>query len=92
MNDLEKEATPNITPNVYEELKTTKLDIWKFSEYELIQLMLHIFKDTKLQEGLNIGDECILTFLNACRKSYNKNPFHNFQHCFCVTQMVKNSN
>ena len=57
-----------------------------------MQLMLFIFKDTKIQEGLGIEDDSILAFLDACRQAYNKNPFHNFQHCFCVTQMVRNSN
>jgi len=25
----------------------------------------------------------------AVQENYRDNPFHNFRHCFCVTQMVR---
>lgn len=30
----------------------------------------------------------VLVFQLAIQENYRSNPFHNFRHCFCVSQMM----
>lgn len=36
----------------------------------------------------SLTEECILFFQLAIQENYRNNPFHNFRHCFCVSQMM----
>lgn len=77
-----------VKSEVLAEVKKPTFDVWKYNENELIYIFIEIFKDLKLLETFKIDRPTLIKFLSSIRKSYNPNPFHNFRHCFCVTQMM----
>ncbi|KAJ2999075.1 High affinity cAMP-specific and IBMX-insensitive 3',5'-cyclic phosphodiesterase 9A [Globomyces sp. JEL0801] len=79
---------PMFPESTYESLKTPQLDIWVFSENELIHLIAQKFHRLGLVKHFKINEDTLFRFLVVISKAYNANPFHNFKHCFCVTQMM----
>ncbi|KAH6562683.1 hypothetical protein BASA50_003018 [Batrachochytrium salamandrivorans] len=77
-----------LTNDVLEQMKKPTFDIWLFQETELIHLIAHMFTEFGLIETFQIDKERLYMFLTVIKSTYNRNPFHNFQHCFCVTQMM----
>ena len=77
-----------VKPEILEEIKKPTFDVWKYKENELIYIILEMFKDLGLLDTFKIDRPTLIRFLAAVKRSYNPNPFHNFRHCFCVTQMV----
>lgn len=51
----------------------------------LLQVM---YTDLDFIVTFNIEPEVLQQFLFEVYRRYNNIPFHNFKHCFCVTQMV----
>lgn len=51
----------------------------------LLQVM---YTDLDFTASFNIEAEVLQHFLFEVYRRYNNIPFHNFKHCFCVTQMV----
>ncbi len=56
--------------------------------FQLILLLTEMYADLGLIEALQIDRKTLRRFLTAVEASYRPNPFHNFRHCFCVTQMM----
>lgn len=52
----------------------------------LLQVM---YTDLEFISTFNIELDVLQHFLYEVYKRYNNIPFHNFKHCFCVTQMVR---
>ena len=77
-----------VQPEIMEDVKKPSFDVWKFKENELIYILIEIFKDLGLLHAYNIDRPTLIKFLAMVKRTYNPNPFHNFRHCFCVTQMV----
>eukprot|EP00842_Homolaphlyctis_polyrhiza_P002920 jgi/Hompol1/3629/HPOL_003309-RA len=73
---------------IYEQMKKPTFDIWLFRESELIHLLAQMYEEFGLIKTFNISIEKLHSFLHMIKHMYNKNPFHNFQHCFCVSQMM----
>ncbi|KAJ3167680.1 hypothetical protein HDU88_002127 [Geranomyces variabilis] len=73
---------------VTEHLKHPTFDIWQWEEPAMVDLLVHMFLEFKLLEHFKIDEGVLRSFLESVRRSYNFNPFHNFRHCFCVTQMM----
>ena len=69
-------------------LRLPKFDNWLWDENELIGLFEVIFVDLGLVKDFDIPLPTLRKFLNTIRENYNNNPFHNFKHSFCVTQMM----
>lgn len=82
------DEAPEFSDKVLDTMKTTRMDMWAYSERELVFLMAHMFSEFNLIEEFQIDTTVLFTFLNLVKDCYNKNPFHNFHHGFCVTQMV----
>ena len=76
------------TPEVLEDMKNTTFDIWRWNDNELILLLEKMFEELGLLSAFPIDREKLRRFLVTVKYTYNMNPFHNFKHCFCVTQMV----
>ncbi|KAI9193593.1 uncharacterized protein BJ171DRAFT_525146 [Polychytrium aggregatum] len=76
------------SPEVTESLKHPTFDIWKYSEEDMISLLAEMFSVFGLIEHFKINKKVLYRFLQCIRRSYNVNPFHNFRHCFCVSQMM----
>lgn len=71
-----------------EYLKTPSFDVWKWNSAEMLNLMRCMINEFNICEELNINHESLDQFLLAVRDAYRENPFHNFRHAFCVTQMM----
>jgi len=76
------------TPETREYLKTPQFDNWQWEENEMLALMEFMFSELNLVEEFNIDVPVLKRFLQAIKDNYNNNPFHNFRHSFCVTQML----
>ncbi|KAI8843107.1 hypothetical protein BC829DRAFT_401070, partial [Chytridium lagenaria] len=79
---------PKFNPEVLEHLKHPTFDIWQWNDIELMALIEWMFEDLHLISEFQMDTSKFRSFMSCIRMGYNKNPFHNFQHCFCVTQMV----
>jgi len=79
---------PSFNPEIIDHLKKPTFDIWKWKENGMISLLEHMFIELGILDHYNINFDTLDNFLHCCKLCYNKNPFHNFIHCFCVTQMM----
>jgi len=71
-----------------EALKTPDFDIWQWEPNEMLMLMEQMYYELELVEELNIHPDTLKRFLLRVQENYRNNPFHNFRHSFCVTQMM----
>ncbi|KAH6587590.1 hypothetical protein BASA50_011195 [Batrachochytrium salamandrivorans] len=69
-------------------LRSPTFDNWQWDDNELIGLFELIFQELGLMEAFDIKADVLRRFLGVVRSKYNNNPFHNFKHSFCVTQMM----
>uniref|UniRef100_A0A3Q1I9Q9 Phosphodiesterase n=1 Tax=Anabas testudineus TaxID=64144 RepID=A0A3Q1I9Q9_ANATE len=77
-----------VTEEVREHLKTPMFDNWQWEEAEMLVLLQVMYTDLDLLTAFHIELEVLQNFLFEVYCHYNSIPFHNFQHCFCVTQMM----
>lgn len=54
----------------------------------MLLLLTVMFSDLDFLTAFHIETRVLQSFLVEVYCHYNNIPFHNFQHCFCVTQMV----
>ncbi|RKP16301.1 Pde9 in complex with Ibmx [Rozella allomycis CSF55] len=76
------------TEETTEYLKHPSFNNWQWEENEMTALLEHMFSELGLIEHYKIELPKLKRFLNTVKDNYNNNPFHNFRHCFCVTQMM----
>ncbi|KAI8609548.1 hypothetical protein BC830DRAFT_1070171, partial [Chytriomyces sp. MP71] len=79
---------PKFEQSVLTHVKHPTFNIWDYTEVELIGLMENMFEVMDLTKTFNMDVNVIRAFLARVSVTYNANPFHNFKHCFCVTQMM----
>ncbi|KAM3584911.1 uncharacterized protein V6R79_002293 [Siganus canaliculatus] len=77
-----------VTEEVREHLKTPIFDNWQWEEAEMLVLLQVMFTDLDFVAVLHIELDVLQNFLFEVYCHYNSIPFHNFRHCFCVTQMM----
>ncbi|KAM3857055.1 high affinity cGMP-specific 3',5'-cyclic phosphodiesterase 9A-like [Diretmus argenteus] len=77
-----------VTDEVREYLKTPIFDNWQWEEAEMIVLLQVMYTDLDFLTVFHIELDVLQNFLFEVYRHYNNIPFHNFQHCFCVTQMM----
>lgn len=77
------------TEETTEYLKQPSFNNWQWEENEMASLLEHMFFELGVVEAFKIDLPTLKRFLRCVKDNYNLNPFHNFRHCFCVTQMVK---
>lgn len=85
-----------ICDNVFNEevraaLRLPAFDCYEFDDASIISLMQTMFVELGLPAHFGIPMETLRDWLYEVYKHYNDVPFHNFRHCFCVTQMVSSS-
>lgn len=61
----------------------------QWEEAEMLVLLQVMFTDLEFLTALHIELAILQNFLFEVYRHYNSIPFHNFRHCFCVTQMVQ---
>lgn len=76
------------TMNNWETLKSVGFDAWQCDTHEMLQLLEEMYHQLGFVRSFNIQPETLKRFLNEVERHYRDNPFHNFRHCFCVTQMM----
>ncbi|EGF76813.1 hypothetical protein BATDEDRAFT_28314 [Batrachochytrium dendrobatidis JAM81] len=76
------------TEHTKEWLKSPTFDNWQWDDNELLGLFELMFVEMGLVEEFKIDLGVLRRFLSVVRENYNNNPFHNFKHSFCVTQMM----
>ncbi|KAI8806061.1 hypothetical protein BJ742DRAFT_680431 [Cladochytrium replicatum] len=77
-----------LNEEVKEALRCPQFDNWQWDNNELVVLLEQIFTDLGVVKEYDIDLPTLRRFLLKIREAYNENPFHNFRHCFCVTQMM----
>ncbi|KAM9802504.1 high affinity cGMP-specific 3',5'-cyclic phosphodiesterase 9A isoform 3-T3 [Syngnathus typhle] len=77
-----------VSEEVRQYLKTPTFDNWQWEDAEIMVLLQVMYTDLDLIATYNIEPEVLQQFLFEVYRRYNNIPFHNFKHCFCVTQMV----
>jgi len=77
-----------LTPETIEFLKKPNFDIWQWGSNEMIHLLEHMYYELNLIQEFNINPAILRAWLWTVQENYRNNPFHNFRHCFCVTQMM----
>jgi len=85
---FERLRSVELTDATRELLKKPTFDIWQWEDSEMLYLLQQMFVDLKLVEKLYIELPMLQAFLFQVHLSYNYTPYHNFRHCFCVTQMM----
>jgi hypothetical protein len=78
----------NISPETAEWLKSPTFNNWEFEDNELVHLIIHMYQELGIMEEFQISIDTLYNFVSKVRDHYNHNPFHNFKHGFCVTQMA----
>ncbi|KAJ8316198.1 hypothetical protein KUTeg_006212, partial [Tegillarca granosa] len=69
-------------------LKQPTFDIWHWEPNEMLSLLEHMYHELGLVAEFNINPITLKRWLLCVQENYRNNPFHNFRHCFCVSQMM----
>lgn len=69
-------------------LREPTFDNWQWEDEEMLVLLQQMYLDLELPKKFDIEINILRNFLVRVYHNYNDVPFHNFRHCFCVTQMV----
>eukprot|EP01136_Pigoraptor_vietnamica_P033597 Opistho-1_new@96621 len=77
-----------ISAEAREYLKNPTFNNWHWDDAEMLFLLQLMFQELGLVEKFKIDIERLKNFLVRVHQNYNNNPFHNFKHCFCVSQMM----
>ncbi|CAL8240747.1 unnamed protein product [Merluccius merluccius] len=77
-----------VSEEVRQYLKTPTFDNWQWEDAEIMVLLQVMYTDLDFIATFNIEPEVLQNFLFEVYRRYNNIPFHNFKHCFCVTQMM----
>eukprot|EP00062_Callorhinchus_milii_P011451 gi/632957433/ref/XP_007894479.1/ PREDICTED: high affinity cGMP-specific 3',5'-cyclic phosphodiesterase 9A-like [Callorhinchus milii] len=81
-------STLEVTKDVKQYLKTPTFNNWQWEDAEMMVLLQLMYTDLDFTTKFNIEMEVLQQFLSDVYRHYNNIPFHNFKHCFCVTQMM----
>ncbi|TNN03683.1 hypothetical protein fugu_000712 [Takifugu bimaculatus] len=69
-------------------LKKPTFDVWLWEANEMLSCLEHMYHDLGLVKDFSINPITLKRWLLCIHDNYKNNPFHNFRHCFCVTQMM----
>uniref|UniRef100_H3APQ2 Phosphodiesterase n=1 Tax=Latimeria chalumnae TaxID=7897 RepID=H3APQ2_LATCH len=69
-------------------LRKPTFDVWLWEPNEMLSCLEHMYHDLRLVKDFNINPITLKRWLLCIHDNYRNNPFHNFRHCFCVTQMM----
>uniref|UniRef100_A0A8C6VVA6 Phosphodiesterase n=1 Tax=Nothobranchius furzeri TaxID=105023 RepID=A0A8C6VVA6_NOTFU len=75
-----------LSQETIEALKKPTFDVWHWEHNEMLSCLEFMYHDLGLVKELNMNPITLKRWL--VKKNYRNNPFHNFRHCFCVSQMM----
>uniref|UniRef100_A0A8C1ADB2 PDEase domain-containing protein n=1 Tax=Cyprinus carpio carpio TaxID=630221 RepID=A0A8C1ADB2_CYPCA len=55
---------------------------------KMLSCLEYMYHDLGLVKEFNMNPITLKRWLLAIQENYRDNPFHNFRHCFCVSQMM----
>lgn len=74
--------------NIRNYLKQSSFDNWQWEEAEMLLLLETMFQELNFISTFNIQCSTLQEWLCDIYLHYFNVPFHNFKHCFMVTQMM----
>ncbi|XP_072174794.1 high affinity cGMP-specific 3',5'-cyclic phosphodiesterase 9A-like [Diadema setosum] len=77
-----------LTDDIREYLRQPTFDNWQWEDAEMMLLLQQMYIDLDFISKFNIEMPILQNFLFEVFRHYNNVPFHNFKHCFCVSQMM----
>nr|XP_042715144.1 high affinity cGMP-specific 3',5'-cyclic phosphodiesterase 9A isoform X3 [Chrysemys picta bellii] len=77
-----------LSQETIEALRKPTFDVWLWEPNEMLSCLEHMYHDLGLVKDFNINPITLKRWLLCIHDNYRNNPFHNFRHCFCVTQMM----
>ncbi|KAM4689973.1 high affinity cGMP-specific 3',5'-cyclic phosphodiesterase 9A-like, partial [Rhinophrynus dorsalis] len=77
-----------ISKEIKEALKKPTFNVWDTQSNQMLTLLEYMFYELDLVQQFKMEPETLRSFLMSVNDHYQKNPFHNFRHGFCVTQMM----
>ncbi|XP_068930915.1 high affinity cGMP-specific 3',5'-cyclic phosphodiesterase 9A isoform X1 [Petaurus breviceps papuanus] len=77
-----------LSPETIDALRKPTFDVWLWEPNEMLSCLEHMYHDLGLVRDFNINPITLKRWLLCIHDNYRDNPFHNFRHCFCVTQMM----
>ncbi|XP_068581252.1 high affinity cGMP-specific 3',5'-cyclic phosphodiesterase 9A isoform X3 [Cebidichthys violaceus] len=85
---LREEMASRNNSNFLEDNKklTPRRDVPSYPK--MLSCLEHMYHDLGLVKEFNINPITLKRWLLCIHDNYKNNPFHNFRHCFCVTQMM----
>ncbi|CAH1773197.1 unnamed protein product [Owenia fusiformis] len=77
-----------VTDEVRQYLRKPTFDNWQWDDSEMLILLRQMYIDLGFIAKFNIEISVLEQWLFEIYRGYNQVPFHNFKHCFMVTQMM----
>ncbi|XP_075696738.1 high affinity cGMP-specific 3',5'-cyclic phosphodiesterase 9A-like [Rhinoderma darwinii] len=77
-----------LSSETIETLKNPTFDVWHWEYNEMLSCLEFMYHDLGLVREFNMNPITLKRWLLCIQENYRTNPFHNFRHCFCVTQMM----
>jgi len=77
-----------LTKETCQLLREPTFDNWQWEDEEMLVLLQQMYLELELPKKFDIEINILRNFIVKLYHHYNHVPFHNFRHCFCVTQMV----
>ncbi|KAJ7320605.1 hypothetical protein JRQ81_020116 [Phrynocephalus forsythii] len=77
-----------LSQETIEALRKPTFDVWLWEPNEMLSCLEHMYHDLGLVKDFSINPITLKRWLLCIHDNYRNNPFHNFRHCFCVTQMM----
>ncbi|XP_077149633.1 high affinity cGMP-specific 3',5'-cyclic phosphodiesterase 9A isoform X1 [Ranitomeya variabilis] len=77
-----------VAEEILEALKKPTFNVWLVQDKEMLTLLEHMFYNLNLVTHFKMEPQSLQQFLHSLQDHYRQNPFHNFRHGFCVTQMM----
>ncbi|XP_077866488.1 high affinity cGMP-specific 3',5'-cyclic phosphodiesterase 9A-like [Saccoglossus kowalevskii] len=86
--DVPKYPKYTLSQETIDYLKKPTFDIWHWESNEMLSLLEHMYHELGLVQEFNMNPIVLKRWLLCVQENYRNNPFHNFRHCFCVSQMM----
>ncbi|XP_070290065.1 high affinity cGMP-specific 3',5'-cyclic phosphodiesterase 9A isoform X2 [Salvelinus sp. IW2-2015] len=77
-----------LSQETIEALKKPTFDVWHWEHNEMLSCLEYMYHDLGLVKEFNMNPITLKRWLLGIQENYRSNPFHNFRHCFCVSQMM----
>ncbi|XP_019899037.2 high affinity cGMP-specific 3',5'-cyclic phosphodiesterase 9A isoform X2 [Esox lucius] len=77
-----------LSQETIEALKKPTFDVWHWEHNEMLSCLEYMYHDLGLVNEFSMNPITLKRWLLGIQENYRSNPFHNFRHCFCVSQMM----